>query len=310
MGLLLQRSEAFSNRIWLAGRSVIEPKKSMIVTERRKQQQQRQGFSTRELCISSLKNNNDNEMIMGDNDKCKQKINIIDWKNKSQVLFYRSSLIIASLAYAGIQIMQSSFLENSGLSRTSVENFGHMSGSLFTWTIIATALSSPPNLEVDLLCNDNDKNGDSKKDNATRNSLFLLLNESLPKLALFTLLLNIGDTFIFHQATTISTSTTMSNLFISAICVREVIFFGAAYKAEAIFAILAIIISASIGIHGSNPQFSVIAQSPSSPLSLGLALCLLVLSFGKIFEPLSDDLIPNDSAFFRDDDKFNTLDKK
>jgi hypothetical protein len=36
-------------------------------------------------------------------------------------------------------------------------------------------------------------------------------------------------------------------------------------------------------------------------LSGGLALSLLVLSVGKILEPLKDDLQPNQSAFFRDD---------
>jgi hypothetical protein len=131
------------------------------------------------------------------------------------------------------------------------------------------------------------------------NALFLLLNELLPTLAGFAIIVEIVNViqsnlsegnveFISSTSDSLGNTTT---IFISLICLREIGFFGAGYKAEAI---LAIFFCIALGLNDSL-EFSELA------LTSGLALSLLVLSFAKVFEPLEDDLEPNQSAFFMDD---------
>lgn len=172
---------------------------------------------------------------------------------------------------------------------------------LSTWTMLLAALFAPAYSGAVT---------DRCKKNEVNNVLFLITNECLPQLAGFAIFFEVLN-FIQQRSqyfpvpwddiakpstsmTSIASYTsTLENtelLFIALICVREIGFYGAGYKAEAILAILlcvAITFNDMIGFSNAALEF-------------GLSLCLLVLSFSKVFEPLQDDIIPDGSSFFSD----------
>ena len=217
--------------------------------------------------------------------------NEITSKQKAEVVLYRITLISASIAYACGQL--SNLLigaGGAGLSVDSIASIQQTSHIIVGWGILFAALLAPPYLGAIT---------DTNKNNDMNNALFLLLNELLPTLAGFAIIVEVVNTIQTNlsqgTATFLSASSesldNTTNIFISFICLREIGFFGAGYKAEAI---LAIIFCVAIGLNDSL-GFSEVA------LTSGLGLSLLVLSFAKVFEPLEDDLEPNQSAFFMDD---------
>ena len=213
-------------------------------------------------------------------------------KQKAEVCLYRLTLISASVACASGQL--SKLLlgagSGSGLPTETVAALEYNSHAILGWGILFSALLAPPNLDAIT---------DDKQENDANNALFLLLNELLPTLASFAIVVEIINTIQLNlsQGTaeflspTSDTLDSTTNLFISLICFREIGFFGASYKAEAILAILFSIVLSLNDFIG----FSELV------LNGGLGLFLLVLSFGKIFEPIEDDLKPNQSAFFKDE---------
>jgi hypothetical protein len=76
------------------------------------------------------------------------------------------------------------------------------------------------------------------------------------------------------------------------ICLREIYFYGAAYKVECIISLA--LLAAFIGFGGDFPADAPLAIT--GPLSLSLA----VLAAGKVFEPILEDLRPGKSSFFLD----------
>ena len=213
----------------------------------------------------------------------------ITLKQKAEVILYRLTLISASAAYATLQLSNLLLASGSGLSTQTISSIEHTSHGIVGWGILFSALLAPPYLGAIT-----DKNEKNDVDNA----LFLLLNELLPTLASFAIVVEIVNTIQsnlsqgaaeFLSATSATLDST-TNIFICAICLREIGFFGASYKAEAILAILCcVVLGLNDFIGFSEPV-----------LTSGLALCLMVLSFGKVFEPLKDDFKPNNSAFFKD----------
>eukprot|EP00979_Chaetoceros_neogracilis_P003029 scaffold513_cov262-Chaetoceros_neogracile.AAC.16 len=216
--------------------------------------------------------------------------NEISNKQKAEVVMYRITLISASTAYACGQLSNLLLGAGAGLSIDYITSVQQTSHSIVGWGIVSAALLAPPYLGAST---------DPNKKNDVSNALFLLLNELLPTLAGFAIIVEIVNViqsnlsegnveFISSTSDSLGNTTT---IFISLICLREIGFFGAGYKAEAI---LAIFFCIALGLNDSL-EFSELA------LTSGLALSLLVLSFAKVFEPLEDDLEPNQSAFFMDD---------
>jgi len=216
------------------------------------------------------------------------KRNIITVRQKANVIFYRIALISASSAYAITQIV--GILRSGGGAGLSVESLASLQDNSIIageWGILLSALLVPPHLSAI---------SDTNKEDGVDNRLLLKLNELLPQLSCIGIFFEVvnfipqhlwdgtllGATFL-HQITSI---------LISLICLREIGFFGAFYKVEAI---LAIIVCIGLGLNDRN-----VMGLSEVALTSALALCLLVLSFGKIFEPIKDDLAPNQSAFFQE----------
>ncbi len=211
-------------------------------------------------------------------------------KQKVEVYLYRSFLASASVAYGTEQLFKLLLTSGSGLSIQKISTIEQNSHAIVGWGILFSALLAPTYLGAAT---------DKNRENDVENAFFLLLNELLPTLASFAIVVEIINTIQhnlsqstaeFLSATSDSLDST-TYLFISLISLREILFFGASYKAEAILAILF-----SIGLTLNDfIGFSEVT------LTAGVSICLLVLSFGKAFEPIKDDVKPNKSAFFRDD---------
>eukprot|EP00978_Attheya_sp_CCMP212_P028521 scaffold98652_cov43-Attheya_sp.AAC.1 len=89
---------------------------------------------------------------------------------------------------------------------------------------------------------------------------------------------------IMFQESMMETATIVAaTLATLGICVREVVFYGAAYKVEAIILASLLLLQPVLPVSNIIPG--------------GIALALLVLSFGKLFEPLAEDLRPGQSTF-------------
>jgi uncharacterized integral membrane protein len=232
-----------------------------------------------------------------DTERMKTMTQEITIRSKAEVLLYRSTLMIGSVAFALDQLSNS--LYGSGLSPLFIEQLDQISHSISTWSILLSALVAPAYLGAIT---------DQRKENEVNNALFLITNEVLPQLAGFAIffeVLNVVQYYYRNEISTLASTATFSSMdsssgstldnttlvFISLLCFREIGFYGASYKAEAVLAILfsvAIALNDFIGLSDIALQW-------------GLSLSLLVLSFAKVFEPIQDDLIPSGSAFFNDD---------
>lgn len=234
------------------------------------------------------KNGDQQEEEEDQDETCNNPINVVTIKQKGEVILYRIALLSASMAYACNLLSHGLATSNSGAG-LSLDLLYHVENSslfIYTWGILLAALVVPPNLGAIT---------DTNRKNDWDNALFLLLNELLPTLAGFAIIAEVVNKIQENLSDPRSSSTSsldnIAMVLVTLICLREIKFFGASYKVEAIFAIfcaVSLVLNHLIG-------FSEIA------LSGGLSLSLLVLSFGKIFEPLKEDLKPNQSAFFRDD---------
>jgi hypothetical protein len=212
-------------------------------------------------------------------------------KQKGEVILYRVALISASVAYA-CNLLSHGLLATSnsgaGLSLDLLYHVENSSLFIYTWGILLAALVVPPHLGAIT---------DTNRKNDWDNALFLLLNELLPTLAGFAIIAEVVNKIQENLSDPQMSSAALNSLdnialvLVTLISWREIKFFGASYKVEAIFAIFCAVLLVLNHLIG----FSEIA------LSGGLSLSLLVLSFGKIFEPLKEDLEPNESAFFQDD---------
>jgi uncharacterized integral membrane protein len=232
-----------------------------------------------------------------DTERIKTMTEEITIRSKAEVLLYRSTLMIGSVAFALDQLSNS--LYGSGLSSLFIEQLYQISHSISTWSILLSALVAPAYLGAIT---------DQRKENEVNNALFLITNEVLPQLAGFAIffeVLNVVQYYYRNEISTLASTPTFSSMdsssgstldnttlvFISLLCFREIGFYGASYKAEAVLAILfsvAIALNDFIGLSDIALQW-------------GLSLSLLVLSFAKVFEPIQDDLIPSGSAFFNDE---------
>eukprot|EP00551_Chaetoceros_affinis_P007252 CAMPEP_0203673502 /NCGR_PEP_ID=MMETSP0090-20130426/12738_1 /ASSEMBLY_ACC=CAM_ASM_001088 /TAXON_ID=426623 /ORGANISM="Chaetoceros affinis, Strain CCMP159" /LENGTH=198 /DNA_ID=CAMNT_0050539177 /DNA_START=315 /DNA_END=911 /DNA_ORIENTATION=- len=193
-------------------------------------------------------------------------------------------------------------IEGLGLSVEMITNVEHLSNMVFTWGILCSALAIPNNQRGFRAKNAEGQQGEGEVDREVefhahpgvfdRNSTWpTFVNNALPYLSSLAIVIK-----LINETLSLSIMPTLDEVsnefFISAVCLREIGYFGAPYKVEAILALGLVFIS-SLGLN-EGIGFS------DTILSSLLALCLLVLSFGKVFEPLQDDLHPNGSAFFRD----------
>ena len=244
---------------------------------------ERNSFTTPSSISLNFSNDPKREIEVEDTDvPMKEEITL---RQKADVIFYRIALISASSAYAVNQIV--SLLNSGGGAGIPEETLAGLQDNSYLaaeWGILLSALFAPPYLGAIT---------DTNKENDVDNALFLLLNELLPQLAGFAIFFEVVNLVQRNLSDGSVGSTLLENttsIFISLICLREIGFFGASYKAEAI---LAIFLCIGLGLN------DVIGFSEIS-LTSSLALCLLVLSFGKVFEPIQDDLKPNKSAFFKE----------
>jgi len=88
-------------------------------------------------------------------------------------------------------------------------------------------------------------------------------------------------------ATCITGSTVLSILSLMSICIREILYFGLAYKWEAFISLI------SLPLLLLSDDYDMIA----APMS---ALSISVLAVGKIFEPIQEDYIKTNSEFLAD----------
>lgn len=116
------------------------------------------------------------------------------------------------------------------------------------------------------------------------------------------------------SSTTISLLDPMINgILVSALCIREIGYFGYQYKVEAIVALGVSLFSTIMKTMMTTTTIAIDtgtgtgtnAPSLISGLSGIYALCLLVLSFGKLFEPIEDELETNGSNFFNNNNNNN-----
>ena len=212
-------------------------------------------------------------------------------KQKIQVFLYRITLISASSAFIIGQLSKLLLASSSGVSVESIMAIEQNSHAILAWGILFAALNVPPNLGVITI---------EKEESEVGDAILLFLNELLPGFASFALIVEIVNaiqsnvslgTMDFFSAN-LDTLDKTTYVFICAICLREIGFFGALYKTEAIITVILCVCS----------SFSLNDRIGFSELGLTslIALCLLVLSYGKVFEPIEDDLRPNKSSFFKD----------
>ena len=189
------------------------------------------------------------------------KTNDATLQQKAEAILYRLTLLSATTALATSQILHLLSIDGisggAGLPMQVITNLQSNSNTIFTWGILLSALFAPSNLDAIT---------DDTKDNDVNNALFLLLNELLPTLACFAIFIEIvhtiqgnladGTTNII-SAKSVESLDQLSTVFISLICFREIGFFGASYKAEAILGILlCIVLSLNDWIGYSEPILS------------------------------------------------------
>lgn len=237
---------------------------------------------------------NDDDLDLRDDKSDDLSINL---QEKTKVVFYRLSLIIASIACGLSQAIIT--FQGSGLSLDTIKYIEQLSNVVFTWGILSTALTIPNYRDI--------RSGTETSD---KNSAFVLLNDSLPTLAIAVTILKIivsvgsnisssnNDITIenhdIENLTALNIDKFVFGFFTSAISLREIGYFGAGYKVEAILVLIFVSISTfSFGFYNSIGLTDTLCKS-------AIALCLLVLSFGKILEPFEDDIRPDGSSFFKE----------
>lgn len=206
-------------------------------------------------------------------------------KQKAAVCLYRFALASASVAYTVGEL--TNLLSGSGLSIQTISTIQQNSHVIFGCGILGAALLVPSHVQT--------RTEDVDEDSVVGDSLVLILNRSLPMLGSLAIVVEVMNSILNNVPGSSNFLITgfdkTADLFICALCLREIGFFGVAYKAEAV---LTIFLCANLAIHD-------LIGFPEFALRGGASIGLLVLSFGKFFEPLEGDLRPNGSAFFRDD---------
>lgn len=183
----------------------------------------------------------------------------LSFAGKAEVIGYRTALVFASLGFA--VSAAASLLEGTGLNTETIKSLHVDSQAARGWGSCLT------------------------------------VNEALPTLGSFALIIELINAIQWNLSTgevpafSLTSSENLdkaAGLFMAAICCREILLYGVAFKIEAVLAIVFIILQAlDLGL--------------SQAVCLdGLALSLLVLSVGKVFEPIGSDLRPNQSSFFLD----------
>ena len=133
------------------------------------------------------------------------------------------------------------------------------------------------------------------------------LNDSLPILSILILLIKVllSIAIVINGSSNITTTDTVLGLqraideilipsvVLTMLAIREIGYYGLEYKVEALIIILLIEPLSKICIESLPPMIEHI----TNPL---LMITLLLLAFGKVFEPVQDDIQPNNSNFFQD----------
>lgn len=248
-----------------------------------------------------------------------------------QVIVYRLSLIVVSLAFGVHQFTTldtsgsssgstTNFLEGTGLSRDGITTMNSVSGTIFLYGILFTAVSIPKyrgtteivdsgrsseekeTIEALMKMKKNFKNKNKEDTNYVAR-----LNDSLPILSILILLIKVllSIAIVINGSSNITTTDTVLGLqraideilipsvVLTMLAIREIGYYGLEYKVEALIIILLIEPLSKICIESLPPMIEHI----TNPL---LMITLLLLAFGKVFEPVQDDIQPNNSNFFQD----------
>lgn len=192
------------------------------------------------------------------------------------VLGYRCTLFSVALGFS-VSFAATTLLQGTGLGLDTLEWLQEASHAVLLWSTYLTGLLAPP-------LSNHPAAADSEQSDSI-SVLLPLLTQALRTLGVVAILIHligVQDTLPFEYS---SLETLEIAAILSGICVREILFYGIAYKVEAVVALVFLLLQAS-------------NQLPEAVTVGGLSLALLVLSVGKVFEPISSDLVPDQSAFF------------
>jgi len=176
-----------------------------------------------------------------------------------RVGLYRLLLLGSAGAWTGLAVLP--LLEGSGLSSTDTLEVNMSMGWKFMLGAAAVVAPLP------------------SVDSKSKSNLPFL---ALSCVGVSTLLL-LSLSIMFQEGMMDTATQVVATMATLGICVREVVFYGAAYKVEAIILASLLLLQPVLPVSNIVPG--------------GIALALLVLSFGKLLEPLEEDLRPGQSTF-------------
>lgn len=209
----------------------------------------------------NTKNKNEDEFSLG-GETVHQEEDNVSVAELTRVLSYRAALISTSALLSTVAIFDSNFLVGTGLDGgTSIVNIAEM------YLPFAAGMSL-------LLAPVSDDN------NAIQGAVILLGLTTFAS-AIAAVTSDIGGIVL-------SSSSFLGILSLIAVSIREIIYFGIAYKWEAAIAL----ISLPLLLLNSNDYETL--HSFAAPLS---ALTVSVLAVGKVFEPCKEEFVKTNSEF-------------
>ena len=213
------------------------------------------------LCQIKLntKNNNEYEFSVGGETVHQQEDNV-SAVERTRVLSYRAALIPTSVLLSTVAIFDSSFLVGTGLDGTSVVDMAE----IYLPFAAGTSLLLAP-------VSDNDK----------------YIQGAVILLGLITCVSAVaaGATDIEMVS---NAASVLGILSLMAVSIREIIYFGVAYKWEAAIALIC------LPLLLLNSYDYETLHSFAAPLS---ALAISVLAVGKVFEPCKEEFVKTNSEF-------------
>ena len=209
----------------------------------------------------NTKNKNEDEFSLGGETVHNKEEDNVSVVERIRVLSYRAALISTSVLLSTVAIFDSNFLVGTGLDGTSIVNLAEM------YLPFAAGMSL-------LLAPVSDDN------NAIQGAAILL--------GLTTCASAIAAVTSDIDGIVLSSSSVLGILSLIAVSIREIIYFGTAYKWEAAISL----VSLPVLLLNSNDYETL--HSFAAPLS---ALAVSVLAVGKVFEPCKEEFVKTNSEF-------------
>ena len=208
----------------------------------------------------NTKNKNEYEFSVGGETVHQQEDNVTVIE-RTRVLSYRAALISTSALLSTVAIFDSNFLVGTGLDGTSVVDMAEIYLPFAAGTSLLLAPASDNN-------------------NAIQRAVILL--------GLATCVSGIASVTSDIGEIVLSSSSVLGIVSLVAVSIREIIYFGVAYKWEAAVALICL----PLLLLNSNDYETL--HSLAAPLS---ALSVSVLAVGKVFEPCKEEFVKTNSEF-------------